>query len=106
MGMRPRASSKAKAKGQSNTVTTANNVVVSRDEEAFDYPHDTPASRSGASVSVRRSENYQSAAIEIWVEVPCTPGTEIAAAEFCLEKCSTVLKDNEGDLEVLVSTLS
>lgn len=76
------------------------------DEETFDFPHDTPASRVGVSVSARRSENYQSAEMQVWVEVPCTPGTEIAAAEFCIERCSLVLKSNEDDLEALVQSLS
>ena len=104
MALRSRA--KTKAKGRALGILSVGGSMRQYAEEAFEYPHDTPASRTGMSVSVRRSENYQSAAMEVWVEVPCTPGTEIAAGEFCADKCSILLKSMEGDLESLVASLS
>lgn len=101
-----RSRSRTKAKGKASSSLSAGGSERQYSEEAFDYPHDTPASRAGFSVSVRRSENYQSAALEVWVEVPCTPGTEIAAGEFCATKASQILKRNEDDLVALVRSLS
>lgn len=98
--------SRAKAKGQTYVNLSAGGMTRNLECEAFDYPHDTPASRVGVSVAVRRSENYQSAEVMVAVEVPCTPGAEIAAGEFCADKCSILLKSMEGDLESLVQSLS
>ena len=97
---------KSRTKGRSVVRIEANGETHSEKEVQFDYPHDTPASRVTFAVGVRRSENYQSVSMEARVEIPCHPGQEKAAGDFCADKCAALLQDNEGDLDSLPHSLS
>lgn len=103
MGLR--AKSKSKSSGTASVTITANGDTHRADEEAFEHPHDTPCSRVSFGVGFRRSENYQSVSIDVRVDVPCTPGTELAAGEFCADKCSQLLQANADDAEGLLRSL-
>lgn len=99
---------KAKGMGRSSVTMTKGKVpeTVFSEEEAFAYPSSSsPAAHVQASIATGRSEEFQSVRLEIQVAVPCHPGQEVAAGDFCIDRCSILLKKYEDDLVALLDSL-